>query len=90
MDPQKCDSSAFCKRTRGQTGPKYTIDPKSLSVKGATVTATLSDTVFGATLNLTLHSYGGTVRLVVDELPSKGRCVDITPSAGVVCCSYTL
>lgn len=71
---QKCDTADFCKRHRGVGNTKYAVQPSSVQVKGAALTATLTDAAAPqASFALTLTSYaGGVVRMHVDE-PGAGR-----------------
>jgi hypothetical protein len=81
---QKCKDASFCDRNRGKAGRKFTVDPASVAASGAALSAALISDAPPAPgggggaaagpprFNLTLLSYGGTVRLLVDE-PGAGR-----------------
>lgn len=66
---QKCDSNNFCKRNRG-TVSSYSVDPKSLKVHGAELSAVITNTAAKQSFNFTLRAYGPVIRLIVDELSS--------------------
>lgn len=69
---QKCATANFCKRNRGVSGTSYVVDGSSVKVADATLTATLTNTASKAQFSLVVKSYGGIVRLLVDE-PSGSR-----------------
>ncbi|KIY98585.1 hypothetical protein MNEG_9375 [Monoraphidium neglectum] len=81
---KKCKDASFCDRNRGKAGRKFTVDPASVAASGAALSAALISDAPPAPgggggaaagpprFNLTLLSYGGTVRLLVDE-PGAGR-----------------
>lgn len=70
---QKCTTNGFCNRNRGQKSTKYSVDPKSVKVEGAELTATLTNSAPQPPVqfNLTIRAYGPVVRVIVDELPSE-------------------
>lgn len=72
---QKCADSAFCTRLRGNTSAAFVVDAQSVAVAGPRVTASLRNTAdANGTFALTLTAYSDrTLRLFVDEAPSKGR-----------------
>lgn len=73
MIVQKCETNGFCKRNRGVKGTKYSVDPASVKVDGAELTAVLIDSEpqEPVKFNLTLRAYGPVLRLIVDEQPSE-------------------
>ena len=70
---QKCGDSAFCKRLRGTAGDGFEVEPKSVSVKGSDLTATLRNPAADKEFVLKLTAYDGLVRLHIDESGDKGR-----------------
>lgn len=73
QDFKKCETNGFCKRNRGVKGTKYSVDPASVKVDGAELTAVLinSEPQEPVKFNLTLRAYGPVLRLIVDEQPSE-------------------
>lgn len=67
-DFKKCDTANFCQRNRGVSGKNYMVEPGSVRTQGPSLHAILVNSDGGAQFNLTILSYGGTVRVVVDEL----------------------
>jgi hypothetical protein len=65
---QKCDTNNFCKRNRGQKN-SYSVDPKSLKVHGAELSAAITNTAAKQSFNFKLRAYGPVIRIMVDELP---------------------
>ena len=65
---QKCDDANFCKRNRGKTGTRYSVQPESVTVVDGALSATLLNADSTAKFNLTLLAYDGFVRLLVDEV----------------------
>ncbi|KAJ9510644.1 hypothetical protein QJQ45_027546, partial [Haematococcus lacustris] len=72
---KKCNDAGFCRRNRGKSGYKYSIDATTIAVSGPTLSATLSNSAApGKHFALSLTAYtGGFIRLHVDESPSTGR-----------------
>lgn len=65
---QKCDTNNFCKRNRGQK-TSYSVDPKSLKVVGAELSAAITNTAAKQSFSFKLRAYGPVIRIMVDELP---------------------
>ena len=70
---QKCADSAFCKRLRGLPGDAYSVDAKSVAVKGPSLTATIKNEAAGKQLFLKLTAYQGLFRIFIDEDASANR-----------------
>ena len=71
---QKCTDSAFCNRLLGTKDEGYIIDPASVSVTGAKLSAkVLNKDNPDVKLTLTLTAYGSFLRMHVNEDSSKGR-----------------
>jgi hypothetical protein len=65
---QKCDTNNFCKRNRGQK-TAYSVDPKSIKVDGAELSAVITNTAAKQSFNFKLRAYGPVIRLMIDEIP---------------------
>ncbi len=70
---QKCADSGFCKRLRGQQGDTYSVDPKSIELRGAVATASIKHDESGTAYDLQLTNYNGILRMHMDESASKHR-----------------
>eukprot|EP00878_Enallax_costatus_P018240 GHUV01019193.1.p1 GENE.GHUV01019193.1~~GHUV01019193.1.p1 ORF type:complete len:724 (+),score=171.12 GHUV01019193.1:190-2361(+) len=70
-DFKKCASSGFCTRNRGVKGTQYSVDPGTVKVEGADLSATLTSKAASQSFNLTVRAYGPTVRIIVDEHASE-------------------
>ena len=71
--PQKCSDSSFCRRLRGKAGDVYALQSDSLRVEGAKLVGKVVNEANQAQFDLTLTSYGDTVRLLVDEAAPNHR-----------------
>ncbi|KAF6258577.1 glycosyl hydrolases family 31-domain-containing protein [Scenedesmus sp. NREL 46B-D3] len=73
QDFKKCETSSFCSRNRGVKGTKFSVDPASVNVDGAELSAVLinSQPQEPVKFNLTMRAYGSVLRLIVDEQPSE-------------------
>lgn len=72
QDFKKCNDAGFCKRLRGQPGPKYYVKGDVLS-EGTIVKCTLSRPDVPNELSLEARAYAGIIRLTIDERPSVKR-----------------
>jgi hypothetical protein len=71
---QKCTDAAFCNRLLGTKDEGYIVDPASVSVTGAKLSAkVLNKNNPDVSLTLTLTAYGSFLRMHVNEDASKGR-----------------
>ena len=70
---QKCADSAFCRRLRGKAGDVYALQAGTLQVEGAKLTARVVNEANQAEFDLTLTSYGNSVRLFIDEAAPNNR-----------------
>ena len=71
---QKCTDAAFCNRLLGTKDEGYIVDPASVSVTGAKLSAkVLNKNNPDVSLTLTLTAYGNFLRMHVNEDASKGR-----------------
>lgn len=71
---KKCKDAGFCRRNRGNLGPRFDVIAESVAVHGAVLTASLRNQAAGKNLLLQLKAYSdGFVRLIVDEAPEVGR-----------------
>ena len=71
---QKCTDAAFCNRLLGTKDERYIVDPASVSVTGAKLSAkVLNKNNPDVSLTLTLTAYGSFLRMHVNEDASKGR-----------------
>lgn len=72
---QKCGAQGFCLRHRGIKGTQFTVQPSSVSVKGATLSATLVNGGYqDTTMRLIATALAdGMVHLLIDEAPEVGR-----------------
>ena len=71
---QKCTDAAFCNRLLGTKDEGYIIDPASVHVAGAKLSAkVLNQDNPNVNLTLTLTAYGSFLRMHVNEDSSKGR-----------------
>mmetsp|Transcript_27755 Transcript_27755/g.70759 ORF Transcript_27755/g.70759 Transcript_27755/m.70759 type:complete len:905 (-) Transcript_27755:229-2943(-) len=71
---KKCKDAGFCRRHRGKTGTKFSVDPASVNVHGATLNAKLLNAdASGKSFDLSLLAYDdGFVRLKIEE-PGANR-----------------
>ena len=70
---QKCSDSSFCRRLRGKAGDVYALQSDSLRVEGARLVGKVVNEASKAQFDLTLTSYGDTVRLLMDEAAPNNR-----------------
>lgn len=70
---QKCTDAAFCNRLLGTVDEGYQIDPQSVKIAGASLSAKLVNEQKGSEFRLALTAYDGFVRLYVNEDESKNR-----------------
>lgn len=70
---QKCADSAFCQRLRGKVGDVYALQPGTLRVEGAKLTARALNVANKTEFDLVLTSYGNSVRLFIDEAAPNNR-----------------
>ena len=71
---QKCSDSAFCNRLMGSVDEGYMIDPASVKIAGSKLLCRVQNTDNpDVNLELALTSYGGFIRLHINEDASKGR-----------------
>lgn len=73
MGLQKCEHSAFCTRLRGVQGQTCSISLSSISVKGASATASVLCGDTRQQYDLTLTGYDGIVRLYINEAGEPGK-----------------
>eukprot|EP00884_Botryococcus_braunii_P010406 jgi/Botrbrau1/19367/Bobra.0338s0002.1 len=67
-DFKKCGDSDFCRGRRGHPGDPYSIEPSSVDVTTGSLTATLANDAHPeAQFAVVLESYGGIVRLSINE-----------------------
>ena len=66
-DFKKCRNSGFCTRLRGEKGPRYTVTPSSVTVKGNTITAWMQNEEAGKTFELQVTTYESILRAQVLE-----------------------
>lgn len=66
-DFKKCHNSGFCERLRGEKGPRYTVTPSSLTVKGNTITAQVKNTEADKIFQLQVTTYDSIIRAQVLE-----------------------
>ena len=79
---QRCADSAFCQRLRGKAGDVYAVQPATLHVEGASLTARVLNEANKAEFDLRLTSYGSSVRLLIDEAPPNNRYQVLCPPSG--------
>lgn len=70
---QKCADSAFCQRLRGKAGNVHALQLYTLQVEGAKLKARVLNEATKAEFDLTLTSYGDSVRLIIDEIAPNNR-----------------
>ncbi|KAL3163000.1 hypothetical protein ABBQ32_009432 [Trebouxia sp. C0010 RCD-2024] len=73
QDFKKCEHSAFCTRLRGVQGQTCSISLSSISVKGASATASVLCGDTRQQYDLTLTGYDGIVRLYINEAGEPGK-----------------
>ena len=71
---QKCSDAAFCNRLMGSVDEGYMVDPASVKIAGSKLLCRLQNTDNpDVHLHLALTSYGGFIRLQINEDAAKGR-----------------
>ncbi len=70
---QSCSDSSFCRRLRGKAGDVYALQSDSLRIEGAKLVGKVVNEANRVQFDLTLTSYGDTVRLLIDETAPNTR-----------------
>ena len=70
---QKCSDSSFCRRLRAKGGDVYAVQSDSLRVEGARLVGRVVNEASKAQFDLTLTSFGDTLRLLIDEAAPNNR-----------------